>query len=80
MQDLEKRLTTTLLNHLDAITHYWNIIRKERAIIAHLKYELKFFKKENRKAILVVKVSQEEVRILRAKIKELENKRERILN
>ena len=80
MENLEKRLTETLLNHLDAITHYGEIIKKQKATIQSQEYELKFYKRENKKAILVVKAGQDEIRKLKMRLEELENRTLKKLN
>ena len=80
MENLEKRLTETLLNHLDAITHYWEIIKKQKATIQSQEYELKFYKRENKKANLVVKAGQDEIRKLKMRLEELENRTLKKLN
>jgi|OM-RGC.v1.033520917 hypothetical protein len=80
MENLEQRLTETLLNHLDAITHYWEIIKKQKATIQSQEYELKFYKRENKKANLVVKAGQDEIRKLKMRLEELENRTLKKLN
>ena len=80
MENLEQKLTETLLNHLDAITHYWEIIKKQKATIQSQEYELKFYKRENKKANLVVKAGQDEIRKLKMRLEELENRTLKKLN
>lgn len=75
MNELEKRLTISLLDHLEAINHYWSIIRGNKALIAEQKLELKFLKKENNKlvknfnALYAAKIElQKEIQMLKQRL------------